>query len=207
MMKGIAMEDIDSSRTINMLRNEYKVTGEIKLGSKRRGTPTRVLVVNQEGSVDIINAETNEIMTTKTIVPVDIKKGFYTFRTQSNRKQPKRGDPIGILLLKFQDIEKIGKRYGKGYNPDSNTSNTQISIRKFLVAGKGLVFGDSMLSAEGFQKLIKHTTKKDVSFEESLELFTKLPKNKDVRKILIEGFSRQLGTYRDAINSLSNTIE
>ena len=206
-LQGIAMEDISSSPTINMLRNEYKVTEEIKLGSKRSGKPTRVLVVNQEGSVDIINAETNEIMTTKTIVPVDIKKGFYTFRTQSNRKQPKRGDPIGKLLLKFQDIEKIGKRYGKGYDPDSNTSNTQISIRKFLVAGKGIVFGDSMLSEEGLQKLIKHTTKKDVSFEESLGLFTKLPKNKDVRKILIEGFSRQLGTYRAAIKSLSNTIE
>ena len=186
---------------IRRLGSVYRMNGEI-IGPYARAPEIRVKTINSTGNIDTYDVATGsriEGMTTP-VIKRRITKGFHVYLGNILQK-PKRGEPMGMLRLYFQDYST--KLY-RGYNPDNSTTSLERSVGMLYRPGIGLIFEGSKTT-----KIITDEVLKKMMVPESLlaittgdraarMLFTMFMRQP--LKIIAEAITRANGNYRSPID-------
>jgi hypothetical protein len=208
-LMGIAILTKDADNTsipiqIRHLGVVYRMNGEI-IGPYARAPEIRVKTINSTGNVDVydvVEGSRVEGMTTP-VIRKRIPKGFHVYLGNVQQK-PKRGEPMGMLRLFFQDYST--KLY-RGYNPNNSTTSLQRSLGLLYKPGIGLVFeGPKTTKIIRNEILIKMMIPPETETESDIGvkgekaaqmLFTMFMRQP--LKIIAEAMTRVNGNYRSPI--------
>lgn len=187
-LRGIAMEPEDTASSFRMIRDEYVKSGEIILPG-RRDSRTRIRTMNTTGNIELIIAETGEIVSTMPVPKKTITYGFYTYRAQGTQKQ-KRGEPDGMLRLFLQSYRVGMSRVARGYYPDTSVAALAKTYTDLYVPGTGIVIDECTITDEVLVREFKQRN----GMESAKEMFK--TKNVDIVKIISEACTRKSDKYR-----------
>lgn len=190
-LRGIAMEPDDTASSLRMLKDEYVKTGEIILPG-RRDSRTRIKTMNTTGNIELIIAESGEIVSTMPIPKKTITYGFYTYRAQGTQKQ-KRGEPDGMLRLFLQSYRVGMSRVARGYYPDTSVAALAKTYNDLYVSGTGIVIDDCTITDEVLIREFKQRN----GMDSAKEMFK--TKNVDIVKIITEACTRKSDKYRSPV--------
>ena len=196
-------DDPSVSSEIRYLGVVYRMNGEI-IGPYARAPEIRVKTINSTGNVDVYDVETMmriEGMTTP-VIKWRIMKGFHVYLGTISQK-PKRGEPMGMLRVFFQDYSI--KLY-PGYNPNNSTKSLERSWGGLYRPGIGLVFegpkATKVISEEILIKMMIPESDRDSALatgeKASKNLFTMFMRQP--LKIIAEAITRTNGNYRSPID-------
>ena len=192
---------------IRHLGSVYRMNGEI-IGPYLRDPSIRVKTINSTGNVDNYDIETGlriEGMTTP-VIKRRISKGFHVYLGTITQKL-KRGEPMGMLRLFFQDYST--KLY-PGYNPNNSTTSLERSLETLYRPGIGLVFegpkGTKIISDTVLARMMFSGETMYEGSEELSKAGEKAAKNlfsmlmRQPLKIIAEAITRSNGNYRSPID-------